>query len=192
MAQHAHMSKRVCPWWAGYLLASPIRRWLLQDPRDLLFPYVRAGMTVLEPGPGMGFFTLELARLVGSGGRVIAVDVQSRMIAGLKRRLARAGLEQIVDTRVASAESLGISDLAGKVDFILAFAVVHEMPSSARFFSQASEVAKAGAQLLLVEPVGHVKNEEFNSELADAARVSFRVADRPRIPRSLAALLQKT
>jgi ubiquinone/menaquinone biosynthesis C-methylase UbiE len=148
-------------------------------------------MMVLEPGPGMGFFTLELARLVGSAGRVIAVDVQSKMIAGLKRRLAKAGLNDKVDTRVASAESLGVSDLAGKVDFILAFAIVHEMPSSARFFSQASEVAKRGAQLLLVEPAGHVKSEEFNSELADSARVGFQVVDRPKIRRSLAALLQK-
>jgi ubiquinone/menaquinone biosynthesis C-methylase UbiE len=47
-------------------------------------------MTVLEPGPGMGAFTLELARLVGSSGRVVAVDVQSKMLDGLKRRAKRA------------------------------------------------------------------------------------------------------
>ena len=76
------MEKRVCPWWLGYVLASPLRRWL-QDPAAIVAPYVREGMTVLEPGPGMGFFTLELARRVGPKGRVIAVDVQPRMIAGL-------------------------------------------------------------------------------------------------------------
>ncbi|MFY9643515.1 MAG: hypothetical protein WCD20_15720 [Rhodomicrobium sp.] len=69
MAKH-----RVCPWWMGYLLASPIRKWW-QDPARILSPYVRAGMTVLEPGPGMGFFTLEIARLVGPSGRLVAVDV---------------------------------------------------------------------------------------------------------------------
>ena len=51
------MAERVCPWWLGYLLASPMRRWL-EDPVDILAPYVHEGMTVLEPGPGMGFFTL--------------------------------------------------------------------------------------------------------------------------------------
>ena len=55
------MAHRVCPWWLGYLLASPLRR-LMANPRKLLAPYVHEGMTVLEPGPGMGFFTLELAR----------------------------------------------------------------------------------------------------------------------------------
>jgi hypothetical protein len=58
------MPGRVCPWWLGYLLASPMRRWL-ENPTKLLAPYVQQGMTVLEPGPGMGFFTLEPARLVG-------------------------------------------------------------------------------------------------------------------------------
>jgi ubiquinone/menaquinone biosynthesis C-methylase UbiE len=75
------MGHRICPWWLGYILASPLRR-LLQDPAALLKPYVREGMTVLEPGPGMGFFTVELARHVGPSGRVIAVDVQPRMIGG--------------------------------------------------------------------------------------------------------------
>lgn len=81
----------VCPWWLGYLLASPIRR-LLHDPREILSPHVREGMTVLEPGPGMGFFTLELLRLTGPSGRVVVVEIQPRMLAVLKRRAAKAGL----------------------------------------------------------------------------------------------------
>jgi len=83
------MALRVCPWWIGYLLASPLRRRLGQDPVKILSPYVREGMTVLEPGPGMGFFTIPLARLVGPSGRVIAVDLQPKMIESLKRRAAK-------------------------------------------------------------------------------------------------------
>jgi hypothetical protein len=59
---------------AGYFLLNPLRR-LRQDPRKPLKPYVGEGMTVLEPGPGTGFFKLELLRLVGKSGWVIAVDV---------------------------------------------------------------------------------------------------------------------
>jgi hypothetical protein len=57
MAKH-----NICPWWVGYFLISSIRR-LIQDPVPILTPYVRAGMTVLEPGPGMGFFNLSLPAL---------------------------------------------------------------------------------------------------------------------------------
>src|ERR1035437_8410128 len=85
------MGHRVCHWWLGYVLASPLRR-LLQDPAAFVKPYVREGMTGLEPGQGMGFFTLEMAREVGSSGRVVEIDIQPRMIAGLKLRLAKAGL----------------------------------------------------------------------------------------------------
>jgi len=149
------MAKRVCPWWLGYFLASPSRR-LVYDPASILAPYVRSGTTVLEPGPGMGFFTLELARRVGDSGRVVAVDVQPRMLAGLKRRAAKAGVLDRVDVRLAASDSMGLEDLAGSVDFTLAFAVVHEMPSPESFFAEVAEVSKPGATVVFVEPAGHV------------------------------------
>lgn len=184
------MAERVCPWWLGYFLASPIRRWW-QDPGEIVGPYVAPGMAILEPGPGMGFFTLEMARRLGSAGRVIAVDVQPRMLGGLKRRAAKAGLSARIEARLAPKDSLGISDLAGKIDFVLAFAVVHEMPSAAGFFEEAAQAMKAGAQLLFAEPRGHVKPAEWEEELALAAKVGLRKVGEPNIKRSQAALLQK-
>jgi len=184
------MSKRVCPWWLGYLLASPIRR-LFSNPANALAPYVREGMTVLEPGPGMGFFTIELARMVGPSGRVVAVELQPRMLEGLKRRAARAGLLDRVETRLATPDSLCADDLAGIVDFVLAFAVVHEMPSEEVFFREASATLKPNGTLLLAEPTGHISSDEFESELRAAAQAGLQVADRPKISRSHAALLRK-
>jgi len=185
------MSKRVCPWWLGYLLASPIRR-LMQDPAKILAPYVREGMTVLEPGPGMGFLTLELARRVGPSGRVIAVDVQPKMLAGLKRRAARAGLLERVDSRLGAADSLGVADLAGTVDIVLAFAVVHELPAADAFFAEAAAALKPGGTLLLAEPTGHVNADDFEAELRAAAQAGLEVADCPSLRRSRTALLKKS
>ena len=184
------MAHSVCPWWLGYLLASPLRRWL-DAPESILAPYVREGMLVLEPGPGMGFFTLELARRVGASGRVVAVDVQPRMLNGLKRRARKAGLLDRVDVRLAEPHSMGVTDLAGKVDFVLAFAVVHEMPNANSFFSEASKALKPGARLLLAEPAGHVKTEHFEAELTVAAQAGLQLQSRPTIRRSQAALLRK-
>ncbi|MFY9908781.1 MAG: methyltransferase domain-containing protein [Candidatus Sulfotelmatobacter sp.] len=185
------MGKRVCPWWLGYFLASPLRRFL-QDPGAMVAPYVHSGMTVLEPGPGMGFFTLEVARRVGPHGRVVALDVQPRMIGGLKRRLAKAGLLDRVEPRLVSADSLGVADLKGKVDFTLAMAVVHEMPTVSSFFRQAREAMKSGSLLLLIEPSGHVTEKEFQDELAAAADAGFAVIDRPNMRRSHSAVLKNT
>ena len=184
------MAEHICPWWVGYLLIMPMRRWL-QNPATITAPYVREGMTVLEPGPGMGFFTLELARQVGPSGKVVAVDVAPRMISSLKRRMAKAGLLDRADARVSQAESMGLSDLRGRVDFTLAFFMVHEMPSATRFFTEAAEAMKPGATLLLAEPPGHVKKEKFEEELQAAIAAGFTLVDRPAIRRTQTALLKK-
>ena len=45
MKQH-----RVCPWWLGYLLVSPLGS-LLENPSEVVKPYVREGMTYLSRAP---------------------------------------------------------------------------------------------------------------------------------------------
>ena len=166
-----------------------MRRWFGQDPVKILSPYVSAGMTVLEPGPGMGFFTIPLARLVGASGKVIAIDVQSKMLDELKRRAAKVNLLERIDARVTSADTMGISDLEGKVDFTLAFAMVHEFPDAAHFFREAARASKSQARMLLAEPRGHVDEPQFAAELFAAASAGFSTADRPKIARSVSALL---
>ena len=185
------MPHSVCPWWLGYFLSSPVRGWLGQHPGKILSPYVREGMTVLEPGPGMGFFTLPLAELVGPTGRVVAVDIQPKMIASLKRRAAKKNLLERIDARVTSAATLGISDLEGKVDFTLAIAMVHELPNATRFFAEVGPASKPGAKVLLAEPRGHVREADFAAELSAASAAGFSLQGQPSVPRSLTALLVK-
>ncbi len=182
---------RVCPWWLGYWLISPLRS-LLFDAHKFLARYVREGMTVVEPGPGMGFFTIELARLVGARGRVIAVDIHPKMLRVLKGRAAKAGILERVDARLAEPRSMGLNALAGTVDFVLAYAVVHELPDRDSFFREASEILKPGAELLLVEPKGHVSPQEFDAELTAARQAGLNPVDLPSLRRSLAALLRKS
>lgn len=184
------MPQCVCPWWLGYFLISPIRRWS-QNPAEILRPYIHEGMTVLEPGPGMGFFTIPLAELVGPSGRVIAVDVQPKMIAKLKKRAVQAKVQDRVDARITPPETLGIEDLARSVDFTLAFAMVHELPNAGKFFAEVARASRPKAKLLLVEPRGHVSRANFAAELNSAA-AGFLMSDEPRIGRSLTALLEKS
>jgi ubiquinone/menaquinone biosynthesis C-methylase UbiE len=182
------MAHLVCPWWIGWLLASPLRR-LWQDPARILAPWVREGMTVLEPGPGMGFFTLEAARRVGPAGRVVAVDLQPQMIAGLRRRARRAGVEARIDARVAGAASLGVEDLVGKVDLVLAFAMVHELPDAEAFFREVRRALAPGGKLLLAEPAGHVPAADFDVTLAAAGRAGFCAEPGPEVARCRTAVL---
>jgi SAM-dependent methyltransferase len=146
-------------------------------------------MHVLEPGPGMGFFTLELARRVGPTGRVVAIDLQPRMLAGLQRRARRAGLADRIETRLAARDSLGVADLAGTIDLVLAFAVVHELPDAYRFFAEIRPTLSAGGRVYVAEPTGHVSKAELERTFAAAARAGFRAAPGKDLPRMTTALL---
>ncbi|HVN78566.1 MAG TPA: class I SAM-dependent methyltransferase [Terriglobia bacterium] len=185
------MAHRVCPWWLGYFLACRLRR-IVQDPIKILGPFVQRGMTVLEPGSGMGFFTLDLARLVGSEGRVIAVDVQPRMLNGLRRRAVKAGLLDRISLKQAQVDRMGVDELEGAIDFVLAFAVVHELPDPKAFFAESCRLLKTGSRLLFVEPRGHVRQNDFIVTLKMAENIGYRIESRPSIPRSRSAVLVKT
>ena len=87
---------------------------------------------------------------------------------------------------------MGLGDLAGKVDFTLAMAVVHEMPSASRLFAEAAAAMKPGSTLLLAEPSGHVNSDDFAAELKAAADAGLTVAEKPTMRRSQAALLRKS
>ncbi len=184
------MAHRVCPWWVGYLLASPLRRWL-HDPGVILGPFVFEGMVVLEPGPGMGFFTLELARRVGPQGRVVAIDVQPKMLEGLRKRAAKAGVAERINIRLLKQNRLGVEDYAGQVDFALAFAMVHEVPNPANLFGDIYTALKPGGKLLFAEPAGHVSTSDFDRSLELARKAGLVFNSRPSIRRCHAAVLAR-
>ena len=145
------MAERVCPVWVGYLLACPVRK-LFQNPKKILAPYVKDGMKVLDIGCAMGFFSLPLAQMIGSNGTVICVDVQEKMIKSLEKRAQKAGLANRIETRICHHNSLCLDDLKGKIDFVFASAVVHEVPDASSFFSQTYEAIKPTGRFLVVEP----------------------------------------
>jgi len=186
MAEH-----HVCPFWVGYLLASPLRR-LLQNPIKILEPYVNEGMTVADIGCAMGFFSLPLAKMVGPSGKVICVDVQEKMIRKLEKRAQKAGLSGRIKTIICNSGSLGLDDFKGKVDFALAFAIVHEVPDSVRFFSEINEALKPSGTLLVAEPKGRVSETDFKRSVSIAKHNGFEVTDRPQIKRARTVVFQKS
>ena len=184
------MSDHVCPWWLGYLLASPIRK-LWQDPGEILAPYVRPGMSILEIGPGVGFFSIPLARMAENTGHVICVDLQEKMLKTLRRKAAKAGVATSIETRVCSKQSLCISDLGGKIDFALAFAVVHEIPDAEALFMQIYQSLKKGGLLLFSEPIMHVSKASFAENTSRAEKCGFQINGNPVIKSTLSAVLKK-
>ena len=184
------MAEHVCPVWVGYLLASPLRK-LFHSPREILGPYVKEGMTVLDVGCAMGFFSLPLAQLVGPDGKVICVDLQEKMVSSLGQRARRAGLGDRIETHVSRKDSLGLDQLRDEIDFALLFAVVHEVPDPSRLFSEIHRMLKPMGRALLVEPKGRASSKGFETSVSIAVQNGFAVAQEPAIKRTHAALLSK-
>lgn len=154
--------RHVCPWWMGYVIASPLRR-LVENPEKILAPLVSSGMTAVDIGCAMGFFSLPLARMVGDGGRVVCADLQPRMLSTLKRRARKRGLDHIIEARLCTEDDLGLHDLAGRADLVLAVHVVHEVVHPERFLTTCRSILRPGGLLLLIEPRGHVSAREFEA-----------------------------
>jgi ubiquinone/menaquinone biosynthesis C-methylase UbiE len=86
------INEHVCPVALSGSLDNSIRRYL-QNPQKILKPYITKGMTVLDVGCGPGFFSLEMARMVGKSGRVIATDMQEGMLQIVKEKIKGTELE---------------------------------------------------------------------------------------------------
>ena len=179
-----------CPVWVGHLLASPVRK-LLQNPRKIVGPHVQQGMTVLDIGCAMGFFSLPLAEMVGPQGKVLCIDMQDQMIASLERRAAKAGLSMRVETRVCRQDSLGIDDMSGRVDFALASAVLHEVPDPSALLRQVLHALKPLGKFLVAEPRGHVSAGDFQATVSIAEHNGFTVLSGSRSLAGHSVLLQK-
>ena len=179
----------VCPWWFVRSFDNPLRR-LFHNPEDIFTPWVRGGMRVGDVGCGAGFNTEALARLVGPSGLVVAVDLQTRMLAMTKQRLERSGLLGRVELVQASETDLRITPDA-QLGFAVAFWMAHEVPDVERLFSQVRSALEPGSPFLVTEPKLHVSRQAFETSVQAALRVGFVERDRPDVGLSRSVLLER-
>jgi ubiquinone/menaquinone biosynthesis C-methylase UbiE len=177
--------KVVCPWWLCFTFDNPLRK-LLHNPEKILAPYLRPGCRALDIGPGMGYFTIPIAKLVGSSGLVTAIDIQPKMLSVLTSRARKNQVSNRIRTHLASPESMGNDE---KADFILAFWMAHEVPDQRKLLAEIRNSLKPDGLFLLVEPIIHVPKKSFLQTVQIAVEVGFVVKDNPRIRISHSALL---
>jgi len=180
------MSKNhVCPWWLAYTFDNPLRR-LIHNPVRIFDGLVRPGMTVMDVGCGMGYFSIGMAKIVSDSGRVIGVDLQQQMLDIMIKRAAREGVAHRIEPHLSEADKININS---RIDFILAFWVVHEFPDPAGFFKKAASLLKPGGELLYAEPAFHVSAIKYNDILTAAQASGFKKAKDLNISFSRSALL---
>ena len=168
---------RVCPVELSRSLDNNIRKWL-QNPIKILNPYIKEGMTVLDVGCGPGFFTVPIAELVGSRGKVIAADLQDGMLQKLSMKIKGTELEDRVVFHKCETDKIGFKD---KVDLILAFYMVHEVPNKENFLKELKSILNFNGLIFIVEPKFHVSKNEFNKMVKFAESIGLKTIEQSRL-----------
>jgi SAM-dependent methyltransferase len=106
------------------------------------------GNVVADIGAGTGHFEPYLSKAVGANGRVLALDVEPRMITYLGRRVKKEGLGNVTVQRVA-ANDPGLAD--GSVDRLLVVNTWHHLPQRALYAAAMNRALRPGGFVVVVD-----------------------------------------
>jgi ubiquinone/menaquinone biosynthesis C-methylase UbiE/rhodanese-related sulfurtransferase len=118
---------------------------------------VRPGAVVADVGAGGGFFTSRLAKAVGPGGQVLAVDIGASVLDRLRTRVAE---ENLANVKVIEGAVDDPRLPAHSVDAILIVNAYHEMTEYPAMLARMKEALKPGGRLVIVEPVAESRRDQ--------------------------------
>jgi ubiquinone/menaquinone biosynthesis C-methylase UbiE len=177
---------RICPVEHANALDFTFRRWI-HNPKKILKSYVKKGMSALDLGCGPGFFTMEMARLVGIAGKVTAADLQEGMLDMVRKKIKDTDMAIVVSLHQCRPDAIG---LAETFDFILVFYMLHEVPDQAKFLGEIYSLLKPDGRALLAEPTFHVGRDDFQKSIAIMRQAGLEVETGPKILFSRTVILR--
>ena len=178
---------RICPVERSGSLDSRFRKWA-HNPAKLLKKHVSGNMTVMDIGCGPGFFSVEMAKMLGPQGKVLAVDMQKAMLDKVKSKIMGTRLQEKIELHLCQQNSLAIDR---EIDFALAFYVIHEILNKENFFAEVYYNLKNGGRMYIAEPWFHVNKKAFLQMLELLQKQGFHIIDRPKVGFSRAVLVEK-
>jgi ubiquinone/menaquinone biosynthesis C-methylase UbiE len=147
---------------------------------------VRPGQTICDMGCGNGFYTLQLAKLVGPKGLVYAVDIQPEMLQMLARNAAES---RLMNVRPVLGTPIDPRLPAGRIDMVLCVDVYHEFSHPEAMLARIRESLADDGQLVLAEfrgedpavpikPLHKMTKAQVQAELEPAGFAVVREFDR--------------
>lgn len=120
-----------------------------ENPQKLMDALgIKPGQTICDLGCGNGYYTLELARLVGPTGKVFAVDIQPEMLRLLE---SRAGQNNLKNIQLILNTPTDPKLPANSVDLILVVDVYHELSYPEHMLKALRKSLKPDGRIVLVE-----------------------------------------
>ena len=147
---------------------------LLAPARERLMPvrgtlerfHIRESDTVLELGPGPGYFSIEASRMTGATGRVLCLDLQPGMAAILRERLRAEGASA---GQPIAGDAMRLPLANRSVDKAFLIAMFGEIPDRPAALAELRRVIKPGGVLGFTESFTD-PDYMFVNELEDLCR----------------------
>jgi len=168
----------VCPHTMAFMLDNWLRK-IMQNPRRIVGEYIHEGDTVADLGCGPGFFSIEMAKIVGPKGKVYAADLQEQMLNHTRKKSLKHRTSDWMVFHRCQKDRVGLP-LQNQADFILAFYMIHETPNPKSFLQEVKGFLKKGGKLLVVEPKMHVDEALFQEMVGQGQEVGLSVVNFPR------------
>jgi len=108
----------------------------------------KVGAVVADVGAGSGFMTELFARLVGSGGKVYAEDINPKLLEHIAQRAAGHGLKN-VQTVLGTEKSVELP--ANSVDIVFLCDTYHHFEYPKSMMNSIHRALRTGGQVVLVE-----------------------------------------
>ncbi|HEX9704879.1 MAG TPA: methyltransferase domain-containing protein [Gemmatimonadales bacterium] len=134
------------------------------------------GSVVADVGAGAGFFTLRLARRVEPNGRVVAVDIDSAVVARLSARVSREGPPNVTVIRSLPDDP---KLPAAELDAVLVVNAYHEFSDVEAMVAGFRRALKAGGRVAIIDqvPSGDLMSERARQERAHELGSWFAIRD---------------
>jgi ubiquinone/menaquinone biosynthesis C-methylase UbiE len=160
------------PHFLANAIDNPVRH-KIQPPDEMPARHgIQPGMTVLEVGPGNGTYTVATARWVGDGGRVIAIDIEPKMVERARHRAQVEGIENI-EARVTDVFDLPFAD--GYFDAVYMIAVIGEIPTPEKAMQEFHRVLSPSGTLAFSELFPDPDYRRPKTLIKMAARAGFKL-----------------
>lgn len=143
-------SEGVFPYRWAFTLLIPLRNLILSPGKLMQQMALTSEMTVLEVGPGPGYFSVPVARFLEKGKLVLA-DIQPEMLEKAKKRIKKRGIKN-VEYQVCDGEKFDLPN--NHFDRIFLVTVLGEVENKEQYLFEFFRMLKPGGWLCIAEQAG--------------------------------------
>lgn len=172
MSEFGLTKNKIFPHEWAFTLLIPFRNLFLSPKQVIDRLSLRDDLTVLEVGPGPGYFSVKVANTLNNG-RLVIADIQPEMLRKAKKRLEKRGLKN-VDYYLCNGKSFDIKDET--FDRIFMVAVLGEVENKHEYMAEFYRMLKAGGILSISELVGDADKMTSQSLRAFALASKFELS----------------